>query len=114
MGTVYCDEGVINMLEAVFKTAGDDYKLLWYVKTHFKNGEEWYLRSIKGKTKKENYGDCILMSGCACTVKRELIVIENYIKYMMPEHAEAIIKYLRSNSDTNEIKSMFDSVHYVA
>ena len=110
----YCDEGVIGLLEAVFKTVGDDYKLLWYVKTHFKDGGEWCVRSNKSKKKKENYGDCIQMRGCTCTVGQELIEIENYIKHMMPEHAESIIKHLRSNSDAQEVKRMFESAHYVA
>lgn len=91
------NDGAVLLLEGIFQRIRDDYKILWYTKTHMENGENLIVRSSRYKGK--NYAPGVYMPGVSSTVQGELDSIEEYINYVCPEYAKSMIEYLRETCE---------------
>ena len=104
------DNGMINLIEMIFKQISIDYKLLWYIKTHYEDGGEWEIKSDRHKRSKKRRVSAIYIMGIKSTVNEEIEAIEDYVNSVMPNYATDIINYLRTESDSKDLKDQVERI----
>ena len=96
------EDGMMMLIEAIYKQLEDDYRLLWYIKTHYEGSEKWLIRSeiYKGKKKIGHY---IHMNGINSTIGKELKDMEEYLTDIVQKYAHGIINYLRETAESERM-----------